>query len=138
MGFGGDDVSEGYRPEYLAGLNLLAQVCSLLKARGLPPPILVGGAVVEFDTAGQIHTGDFDVFCAAEAELKEALLAVGSVEEDRPRRLRGGFYHATLPMGLELVSGAYFDGYGDRQRIRLAHAAGRCADGAHGGTHATG
>lgn len=112
-------MSEGYRPEYLAGLNLLAQACSLLKERGLPPPILVGGAVVEFDTAGEIHTGDFDVLCVVEDELREALLAVGFLEEDRPLRLRGGFYHPTLPLGLEVVSGAYFDGHGDRQRIRL-------------------
>ncbi|WPB85861.1 hypothetical protein [Sediminicoccus rosea] len=112
-------MSEGYRPEYLEGLNLLARACTLLAERGLPLPILVGGAVVEFDTAGQIHTGDFDVLSSLDSELREAVLAVGFVEENRPGRRLGGFYHPTLPLGLEVVSKAYFDGHGDRTRIRL-------------------
>lgn len=110
----------GYRPEFLAALNLLARACAMLEARGLPLPVLVGGAVVEFDTAGAIHTGDFDLHGGAETELAEALLAVGFKREDRAGWKRGGFYHPELPVGIEMVSGAYFDGGGDRARIRFA------------------
>jgi len=108
-----------YRPEYAAALMLLAQACFILKQHGLPLPILVGGAVVEFDTAGQIHSGDFDLVSIADAELSEALLAVGFIKEDRPGIKRGGFYHPTLPIGVEFVSGGYFEGQADRQRIRV-------------------
>ena len=108
-----------YRPEYAAALNLLARACAMLKRRGLPLPILVGGAVVEFDTAGQIHSGDFDLVSVADGELSEALLAVGFLKEDRPGIKRGGFYHPTLPIGVEFVSGGYFEGQADRQRIRV-------------------
>ena len=108
-----------YRPEYATALNLLARASAILKRRGLPLPILVGGAVVEFDTAGQIHSGDFDLVSIADAELSEALLAVGFIKEDRPGIKRGGFYHPTLPIGVEFVSGGYFEGQADRQRIRV-------------------
>lgn len=108
-----------YRPEYATALNLLARASATLKGRGLPLPILVGGAVVEFDTAGQIHSGDFDLVSVADAELTEALLAVGFLKEDRPGIKRGGFYHPTLPIGVEFVSGGYFEGQADRQRIRV-------------------
>ena len=108
-----------YRPEYAAALNLLARASAMLKQRGLPLPILVGGAVVEFDTAGQIHSGDFYLVSVADGELSEALLAVGFLKEDRPGIKRGGFYHPTLPIGVEFVSGGYFEGQADRQRIRV-------------------
>lgn len=67
----------GYRPEFLAALNLLARACASLEARGLPLPVLVGGAVVEFDTAGALHAGDFDFQGGAEDAFIGALLAAG-------------------------------------------------------------
>lgn len=108
-----------YRKEYAAALNLLARACAILKQRDLPLPILVGGAVVEFDTAGKIHSGDFDLVSIADAELTEALLAVGFIKEHRAGIKRGGFYHPGLPIGVEFVSGGYFEGQADRQRIRV-------------------
>jgi hypothetical protein len=108
-----------YRLEYVAALTLLARACAILSHRGQPLPILVGGAVVEFDTAGQIHSGDFDLVTVAETELREALLAVGFIKEDRRNMKRGGFYHPILPIGVEFVSGGYFEGHADRQRIRV-------------------
>ncbi|MCO6417559.1 hypothetical protein JYK14_15520 [Siccirubricoccus sp. KC 17139] len=42
-----------YRSEFVAALNLLAQACTMVKQEGHPLPILVGGAVVEFDTGSQ-------------------------------------------------------------------------------------
>jgi hypothetical protein len=47
------------------------------------------------------------------------LQEVGFRQKDRAGWKRGGFYHPALLIGVEFVSGAYFDGYGDRARIRL-------------------
>jgi hypothetical protein len=85
----------------------------------VPLPIPVGGAVVEFDTASQIHSGDFDLVTVDEQAVGEALLAVGFQREKRPGWKKGGFDHPTLPIGVEFVSGGYFDGRADRARLRL-------------------
>lgn len=108
-----------YRPAYVAALNLLARACRIVLDRGLPPPILVGGAVVEFDTAGLMFSGDLDLVSSADEAVNDALLAVGFRREDRPGWKRGGFYHPDLPIGVELVSGGYFDGQADRARVRV-------------------
>ena len=50
-----------YRPEYVAALNLLARACRIVLDRGLPAPILVGGAVVEFDTVGTMFSEDSEI-----------------------------------------------------------------------------
>jgi hypothetical protein len=71
------------------------------------------------DTAGDLHSGDFDLVSGADDELAEALLAVGFRWEDRQERRLGGFHHPTLPIGAELESGAYFDGRADRSRVRV-------------------
>jgi hypothetical protein len=47
------------------------------------------------------------------------LQAIGFLPEDREGWRRGGFYHPTLAIGVEFVSGGYFDGLGDRARMRL-------------------
>jgi len=112
-------VSSPYRPEFVAALELLGRACAMLDRQGAPLPILVGGAVVEFDTGGQIVSGDFDFVSAADEDFAAALLEVGFRREDRPGWKRGGFYHPDLPIGIELVSGAYFDGRADRSRVRL-------------------
>ncbi|WP_149539515.1 hypothetical protein [Siccirubricoccus phaeus] len=52
-----------YRPEFVAALNLLARACALMARGGHPLPILVGGAVVEFDTGSQITSGRFRLRC---------------------------------------------------------------------------
>jgi hypothetical protein len=108
-----------YRAEFVAALELLARACAMLKKANVPLPILVGGAVVEFDTAGQITSGDFDFVAAADEAFAVVLLAVGFLREDRRGRLRNGFYHPEIGIGVEMVSGGYFDGQADRTRIRL-------------------
>jgi len=108
-----------YRPEFVAALNLLARACTLVRQAGHPLPILVGGAVVEFDTGGQITSGDFDFVAAADEAFAEALLTVGFLREDRRGRLRKGFYHPEIGIGVEMVSGTYFDGQADRGRVRI-------------------
>ena len=50
-----------WRPELVAGLRLLARISEALHRRGLPRPILVGGAAVEYYTASPLMTGDIDL-----------------------------------------------------------------------------
>lgn len=123
MGVGGDDVSGtgpgGYRPEFAAALDLLAQAMTILRDRGAPLPVLVGGAVVEFDTRSAVSTGDFDPLGGDEPATAEALEQVGFVREGRQGWKLGRFHHPRLGIGVEFVSGAYFDARGDRARIPL-------------------
>lgn len=117
------EAPQPYRPEFVAALEKIAEACSIMKARGQALPILVGGAVVEFDTGSAIASGDFD-FVADNADgFAGALLAVGFRREDRQGRLLRGFHHPDLIIGVELVSGGYFDGAADRQRIRIVELA---------------
>ena len=113
-----------YRPAFTEALNLLAQACAILRRQGVPPPILVGGAVVEFDTAGDIHTGDLDLVTASDDEVAAALLAVGFQRETGLRHGLHGYFHPSLPVAVELVSGGYFDGLADRSRIRIVEVPG--------------
>lgn len=118
-------MSEGlpYRPEFVAALEKIAEACTIMKARGQALPILVGGAVVEFDTGSAIASGDFD-FVADDADgFAAALLAVGFRREDRQGRVLRGFHHPDLLIAVEMVSGGYFDGAADRQRIRVVELA---------------
>jgi hypothetical protein len=73
-----------YRPEFLVALDLLARASMLMTKAGHPPPILVGGAVVEFETLSRVTSGDLDLVSASDAALDEALRAVGFRREDRP------------------------------------------------------
>jgi hypothetical protein len=108
-----------YRSEFVAALEPLAQACGLMKAAGVPLPILVGGAVVEFDTKGAIVSGDFDFAGGDDRGFREAMLAVGFVQQHRAGHLLRGYYHPGLLIGVELFSGGYFDGRADRQRARI-------------------
>ena len=63
-----DDIAP-WRPELVAGLRLLARISEALHRRGLPRPILVGGAAVEYYTASALMTGDIEI------EAQQALLA---------------------------------------------------------------
>jgi hypothetical protein len=71
-------------------LDLLAKASALMLAEGRNPPILVGGAVVEFDTRSRMTSGDFDLISAENDALAAALDAVGFRREDRPDRRLGG------------------------------------------------
>lgn len=82
--------------------------------------MLVGGAVVEFDTASQIVSGDFDLVSGDDDRFAEALVALGFEQGDGPAMRKGMFLHSALGIGVEFVSGAHFDGRGDRERIRLS------------------
>jgi hypothetical protein len=119
VGAGRDDVNEpSYRPEFLAALDLLARASQILEQAGKPRPILVGGAVVEFDTLSQIMSGDLDLVAADDEALAAALAAAGFVRENRQGRRAGGWFHPNLPIAVDCVSSRYYDGRGDRTRIR--------------------
>lgn len=109
-----------YRPEYLEALALIAKAASATVRAGGNPPVLVGGAAVEFFTGGAITSGDFDIWTGADDLIRRNLLAVGFKDEDRQGHLARGFYHPDLDMGVELVSGHLFDGRCDRARLVLA------------------
>lgn len=112
-----------FRPEYLHALELLGRACVRVQARGISPPVLVGGAVVEYYTGGAYTSGDFDLQTSAEPPFIEELLALGFRHEDRTGRMLKGFYHPDFDLGVELVSGQLFDGRADRSRlhnVRLA------------------
>ena len=113
-----------YRAEYVEALALLATASAAVRAAGRPAPILVGGAVVEFDTGGQVVSGDFDFVSTDDEPFAQALVKLGFEQGDGRSRRRMTFVHPQLAMGVELVSGAYFDGRGDRSRVRLVQVAG--------------
>lgn len=113
-----------HRPEFLEALGLLAQACGRVRAAGRAEPILVGGAVVEWLTGGAICSGDFDFVAAAPEAFAGALVSAGFVRGDGLRLRTGCFWHPRLPLGVEMVSGAYFDGRGERARARRVEAPG--------------
>ena len=113
-------MSEGvYRAEYVQALALLAKASTMVRSGGGPVPVLVGGAVVEFDTASQIVSGDFDFVSADEKPFVEALVELGFERSDGLASRTGALLHPMLGIGVEFVSGAYFDGKADKGRIRL-------------------
>jgi hypothetical protein len=62
-----------FRPEFREALWLLARAIADMTARGLEPPVLVGGAAVEFYTGGAVTSGDFDLVTPHRSALEEAL-----------------------------------------------------------------
>jgi hypothetical protein len=112
-----------YRPEFVAALELLGRVCQRMVTTNPDTilPILVGGAVVEFDTAGQLHSGDFDFAGGSMIEFGTALEQEGFIQDKRHGRLHrpAGWYHPNQLIGVELVSGSLFDGRTDRSRLRV-------------------
>lgn len=112
-------VEPPYRTEYIEALTLLAKASSAVREAGRAAPVLVGGAVVEFDTASQITSGDFDFVSTEDEPFAKALLMLGFIQGDGRSRRTMQFTHPSTGIGVELVSGHYFDGRADRERVRL-------------------
>ena len=108
-----------YRPEFLEALKLLAAAFEEVVSGGYKRPVLVGGAAVEFYTGGAVVTGDFDVVTDAQQELEQALLRQGFERPAGPGVLLRGVIHPRLKIGVEVVSGALFDGAADETRLRM-------------------
>jgi hypothetical protein len=101
----------GHRPEFLQALVLLGQACARVAARGLPMPVLVGGAVVEWYSVSAYMSGDFDLNAPDPAPMADELLASGFRVEDRQGWLARGFYHPQLDLGVEFIGDRLFDGH---------------------------
>lgn len=104
-----------FRPEFRDALDLLGKAMENMRRRGLTPPILVGGAAVEFYAGGAVTTGDFDFVTPLQDEFFQELETVGFRHPERSRspRMR---VHASGP-GVEVVSGPLMDGRADIARV---------------------
>lgn len=108
-----------YRPEFEAGLRILAEVSEAMKARGFEAPVLVGGGAVELYSGSAIMTMDFDVVTPRQEEFEQELRARGFTKPDGIGHTTMGWVHPTLALGFEVVSRTLFDGQTDRDRIVL-------------------
>lgn len=106
-----------YRPEFTAALGLLADAFAAARARGAELPVIVGGAAVEFYTAGQVQSGDFDLVSLNDNAIVQELEARGFRRRNQIS-LRA-LYHPDLLIVVDFVSGSLFDGRTDRRRIVL-------------------
>ncbi len=67
-----------YRPEFEAGLTLLARIGERMRRMGCLLPVRVGGGAVELHTNSAIMTGDFDLSTARQDKFEEAAGPKGS------------------------------------------------------------
>jgi hypothetical protein len=116
-----------WRSEFLEALRLLARVSEAMAERGLPRPVLVGGAAAEFYTGSVLMTGDLDVTSPAQPELEEELQRLGFVRPSGPGRSLRGWVHPGLGLGFEVVGNSPFGGGIDQSRLRLVAPIGETA-----------
>lgn len=90
-----------------------------MKRRGLPAPVLVGGAAVEIYSNGAINTGDFDIVTPWQSEFEEELQGLGFVRPAGPGKATRGWIHPDLNLGFEIVSDSLLGGAADRHRVKL-------------------
>lgn len=107
-----------HRPELLRALALLAQLNEAMHARGLPRPILVGGAAVEYFSGSAVMTGDIDVTSPVQQELEEELVSLGFVKPEGVGHTLG-WLHPELRLGFEVVGSTPLDGNVDHRRLLL-------------------
>ncbi len=106
-----------YRPEFEAGLRLLAQVSEAMANCGLSRPVLVGGAAVEIYSNSAIMTGDYDIVVAGQQGFEDVLIAHGFIRPSGPGKATRGWIHPELQLGFEAVGATLLDGNADRDRI---------------------
>jgi len=106
-----------YRPAFAAALGLFARASEDMKALGFLPPVLVGGAAVEFYSGSTISTGDFDIVTARQDQFEDILRKHGFVGPSGPGKATRGWIHPDLQLGFEVVSSSLLDGMADRDRI---------------------
>ncbi|MFM9977219.1 MAG: hypothetical protein ACKVOP_04140 [Sphingomonadaceae bacterium] len=116
-----------YRPEFEAALRLLARVSEALVARGLPRPVLVGGAAVELYSASAIVTGDFDLCSVVQPELEEEMKHLGFMKPSGAGSLTKGWIYPDLALGFEIVADIPMDGNVDAAHICLVRPIGEQA-----------
>ncbi|MES2135797.1 MAG: hypothetical protein V4502_01890 [Pseudomonadota bacterium] len=116
-----------YRPEFEAALRLFAQMSEGMATRGLPRPILVGGAAAEFWSTSALATGDFDICTPVQPELEEEMQRFGFVRPSGAGALTRGWVHPELKLGFEVVANAPMDGKVDAAHVRLVRPIGESA-----------
>lgn len=109
-----------YRPEFEAALLLFARVSEAMRARGLPAPVLVGGAAVELYSTSAVATGDFDFCSIADSDLAIEMQRVGFIRPSGYPALLRGWVHPELKLGFEAVGTQVLDGAVDADHIREA------------------
>ncbi|MDQ8758127.1 hypothetical protein RCO27_18020 [Sphingosinicella sp. LHD-64] len=121
------DDTAPWRPELVAALRLLARISDAMHARGLPRPILVGGAAVEYYSASALMTGDIDLASPVQPELEEELRRHGFVRPGGPGHTPLGWVHPELRLGVEIVASTPMGGTVDPDRIGLVRPIGETA-----------
>lgn len=116
-----------YRPEFEAALRLFARVSEAMDRRGLPRPILVGGAAAELYSTSALTTGDFDFCSPCQPELEEEMQRLGFIRPSGAGSMLKGWIHAELKLGFEVVADVPMDGKIDRAHIRLVRPIGERA-----------
>lgn len=112
-----------YRPEFEAGLRLLARISRAMDRAGFRPPVLVGGAAVEIYTHGAVTTGDFDLACGRQDVLEALMQEHGFVRPTGPGMATRGWIHPGLKLGFECVSDTLLDGMADRDMVQIVSLA---------------
>ena len=95
-----------------------------MAARGLPRPVLVGGAAVEFYSTSALATGDFDICTPCQSEFEEELRKFGFVRPSGAGALLKGWVHPGLGLAFEIVADVPMDGSIDAARLRLVQPEG--------------
>jgi hypothetical protein len=103
----------------MKALKLLAQLNEAMRRRGLPRPILVGGAAVEYYSGSAMMTGDVDLTSPVQSELEEELVRLGFTKPEGIGHTPLGWVHAASQLGFEVVASTPLDGVVDRARIAL-------------------
>ncbi len=91
----------------------------MVEARGLEPPVLVGGGAVELYSMSAVSTGDFDFVTGAQSDFESELQALGFVRPTGPGIATRGWIHPELKLGFEVVASHLLDGLAERERVRL-------------------
>ncbi len=118
------DDTAPWRPELIAALRLLAEVSAAMHRRGLPRPILVGGAAVEYYSGSAMMTGDIDLASPVQPELEEELAKLGFTRPIGPGHTPLGWVHPELKLGFEVVCSSPMGGGIDPARLVLIDLAG--------------
>ena len=71
-------MARALRAEFVAALKLLAEAFAAAEARGVEPPVIVGGAAVEFYTGGDIQSADVDLVTTRDKIVLEELEKVAA------------------------------------------------------------
>ena len=116
-----------YRPQFEAALRLFARVSDAMHQRGLPRPILVGGAAAEFWSTSALTTGDFDMCTPLQPELEQEMERFGFVRPSGPDQMTKGWIHRELKLGFEVVANVPLDGTVDTNHLHLVRPIGETA-----------